>query len=129
MQEIDKAGRDLEALLNRKLRSLTKTTSPRAKSAICADIAIIRRYFQAASKALTEQEREHREAIEFQTKRYKRLSESESLLTDVCHIHGIDLQLWAMKHPTTIKAMAETARQTQIFMIPPGVKNCVTIKG
>jgi hypothetical protein len=25
--------------------------------------------------------------------------------------------------------MAETARQTQIFMIPPGVKNCVTIKG
>ena len=105
--EISIALREIHELINRKIGILNKTTNPRVKFAIQAEIKILYRFIDITTQTISNQETA-----------YTDLYKSEGLMADVCAIHGINLPYWAKQHPLSIKQRAAEAIKLRQFTIP-----------
>lgn len=112
------AKQQINGLLQRKRDALERSKSPQIKAAIKSEILILELY-----------QEETQEETDRLTKALAIAQASESTLIDICTIHGIDLQLWAMKLPDTIRQEAQEAINKGYITIPSSVKKILLKNG
>lgn len=117
IQAHEKAGRELQGLIDRKLAALERTPKPIARAAITAEIKILQHHQEQVTdmiQALRDTIRSH--------------YAQAAMLAEIAEMHGIDLAYWRYFDLFTIHAMARQHSQGQYFTVPTKLKRYVTIK-